>query len=1095
MRIIRIRFGVVKFSSRGASMTNTWRGLPDLLAALKVSVMLITVSLMTACGGGSGGGGDGDSRDDGSVSITGKVTDPEISGAAVHLEDADGQALTRIVQTGDDGRFSFTLDAAAVDEGLRVIAVGGRDTATGQDLGSLTLAAPYAGTGTDTVVSPLSTLALAYQDANGTIAGLAQLLGLSEPELLADPAGSLAAQRASLLTTDLLVALKGVEAPVQDLLEQLLMVSGDFAAAAARLAGDPEIPDEVEASLLRAAQRIQALDGLATPPADAEALVLAMNRIQVRQGLAAYLEQSLGFVPANETEEQRLSDLAEAILVALGGAGVPADSAALVNMARYLVVAHGLTAEVLSADTFEVPQPLDPDNLLPLLADSDVLETALPLAQEELLGDDNEARLNYFMRSDQSPYYQAARLFDGVIDDQVLDPIYASVAIGQAEAGLVESAMLTVASSIFQKTWKAQAYKGIGLAQASFGDLDGAQASWQKALSLYDAYLATTEDGSGVPVISADDGLFYQSLSRALRDAGFPEQADQALAPLNTYFDAMAGQPYTTAYGRLAVAAGSNAEDLVTEAVAQGLAGDAFDAALSSVTFFHDVVSGMGKRDSEDKCYALKTMQLASVGEDYLQLALPDRARAVLEEYEALFDVACNQAAVATYADNFAGIYGALGLTDEFKALVAGDVRAYDQAHDKHYEADALAALAVYEARDLANAGEVEAAIDTVVASTDDLAEQVELLTFTGEGSTQSGKRYLARLLWDDGQPEAALAVADAAFDIATSDAFAAAETTPGNYLGQGCRKVAILYHWLERTDLARTRMDACAALGESRMSQWSTEEQAKAWGQLAGGYYFIGAFETSQTYLDRWESLIDQLGDSGTRASQYADMALFRASNASYDLALASMAASVQASLSAATVTDNQETLDDAIHDVLGGSGNTGRVDEYQSLIEFLRTAIGPEAPETAAAAASEAKALLRRVLVGEDGASGLLPLIAALNDPEDQETYRQDLVYWLTYAGYGSEAEVLAREAELATSRNARLARVAEAWVAADDYPSTTVARFDYDGDGRPDFYSPDSTEQQRTEFGLALDTDIDGDGIPDATDATPYCASCDL
>lgn len=1075
-------------------------GIELALRALSVTVVLLGLA---ACGGGSGGGsgsGSGSSSEGAgsdTVTVSGKVTDPEISGAAVYLQDGDGKALTQVVQSGSDGSFRFTLNGSMLDENLRVVAVGGKDTKTGQDLVNLRLVAPYTGSDTDLVVSPLSTLGLACQEEDPcSISDLAGLLRLSGPEqLLEDPALSVSGQKASLLITDLLVALQGVDDPVRMLLDQLQSSAGDFPAAAEALAADPDIPETVAQRLRGAAWRAERLENESEALADAAAVVRAMNRIHVHQGLAAYLEQTLGYVPAGDAQEQRLWDLADAVISSLNGKSVPADSAALLNIARYLVVAHELTAETLASDTFETPQPLDPDSLLPLLADSETVNTALPLAPDELLGSDNEARVTYFFRSDQSPYYRAARLFDGVIDDQVLDPVYVEVATGLAEAGLTEQARLTVESSVFQKPWKAHAYLGIGSAQAGLGDNEGALESWQKALELYNAYMGVTEDASGVPAISADDGLFYQKLSSEMRAAGYVQEADQALATLERYFEAQEDQPYSTAYGRLAVAAGRNAGDLVEEAVAQGLSGTAFSNAHNSVTFFHRVVSGMGQQSSSNKCYALKTLQLADVGEMYLQLGQETEAGTVLDEYEALAEVSCNHLSVAVYADDYAGIYGALERTDEFRNFLTARVRTYDEEHGSDYEARALQALAVYEAREKARSGEVDAAIETILAFTDDLQEQIERLTFIGDGSGQGGTPYLARLLWEDELPEAALAVADAAFDIAASDAYKQSEISPGAYLGQGCRKVAVLYDWLGRPDLARQRMDSCSSLGEARMEQWSTEEQADAWAYLAGGYYLIGAHDASQSYIDQWEQVIDLLSDPMSRAYQYASAALYRAGNGAYEQALELMADSVEAGLSAAGPETEQASLENAISRILGGTASTGRVDQYRDFITYLRNATLDGEPDAPARAAREARDLLRRLLVGEDGASGVLPLVNAVNDPEARENYYQELVYWLTYAGFAAEAEALAITADLDTSRNARLAQVAGALVEADAWPDNAVLRFDFDDDGLPDFYSPASSDSQRQETGLALDPDIDGDGLPATTDRTPYCTTCEL
>ena len=103
--------------------------------------------------------------------------------------------------------------------------------------------------------------------------------------------------------------------------------------------------------------------------------------------------------------------------------------------------------------------------------------------------------------------------------------------------------------------------------------------------------------------------------------------------------------------------------------------------------------------------------------------------------------------------------------------------------------------------------------------------------------------------------------------------------------------------------------------------------------------------------------------------------------------------------------------------------------------------------------------------------------------------------MIVLLASAQFFDDAERLAQEADYTTSRNARLALVAKGYASYGDYPDSTVVRFDFDKDGLPDFFSPASTQQERDALAVSLDDDIDGDGIANASDATPYCSVCEL
>ncbi|TWI77355.1 hypothetical protein LZ24_00164 [Desulfobotulus alkaliphilus] len=54
---------------------------------------------------------------------------------------------------------------------------------------------------------------------------------------------------------------------------------------------------------------------------------------------------------------------------------------------------------------------------------------------------------------------------------------------------------------------------------------------------------------------------------------------------------------------------------------------------------------------------------------------------------------------------------------------------------------------------------------------------------------------------------------------------------------------------------------------------------------------------------------------------------------------------------------------------------------------------------------------------------------------------------------------------------------------------FSGNQTARFDTDADGRPDFFSPLASEDAIKATGLTMDTDMDGDGIPDTEDLRPW------
>lgn len=1080
-----------------------WRLLPSVFRSLRVGLVFLSALVMSACGGSSGSSSDGGGAST-TASVVGTVTDPAIEGAAVRLVDAQGDALTRIQITDQTGQFSFKLSSSVDLAGARVVAVGGRDVETGQDLQGITLEARLR-TGSEIMVTPLTTLALAYEREGGTLAGFASMLGLTEQELESDPANSAATQRASMLLTELMVAMKGAADSTSSLLDKLQMANGNLGDTADLLVADAGLPAAVVSRLRAVQSRIAALDSLAEAPANAEAMVRELNRLNIRKGVADYLSNNLDFQPASDREQANLNALADAIFEALNQRGLPADSAALLNIARYVVVINALSAEAIAAADFTVPQPIDPENLLPLLADTEVVDSTLPLAVGEELGDDDAARVEYFFRSDLSPYYRAARLFDGVMDDQVMDPVYADIAVGQAAAGLVEQAKLTAESSIFQKVERFNAYRRVGEQLQARGDVDDAITLWQKALADFLVYI----DAKGLSNLSAEDGTFLSSLSGNFRAVGRSDLADEAFATMQAFLDAEADPngELTTAYRVLMGEIESKAGELV----------DAFrfengseSEALSAAQLLEKVVFGAGKfyrsgAPMAGYCYNFRTMNLESAALYYAQLGRENDAKRMLDEYERLLQVECNWKWARNMADDFAPIYGKLGLLDRLENVLVNYVEPLTDG--LKYANAARLEVQVYTVRDVALERDVSSAIQLITDSQPSLIQQAKSLTFVGSGRTIADKTGLAILLAESGHEETAKRMVDHALKLVLSDQYLAEvesslanlnenATRPSQFLGQGCRKMAALYDWLGYPAEASDAMAQCEARAMTLFAGngAATAEKAETYELLAEGYQWIGNQSRTRELLQTAATHVGVYGDASKRAYEKQVLALIYAEIGDLPEALAMMESARSDLASIATPQSAPEDLLTAIERAQTLS------QAYLDIADIVRSRIAQQgiAQASQPADAVAARNALATLWLDNDGSSGWPGTLAAidqLNDPEERRDQLNSGVYKLSQARFFDEAETIARTYELAPDRNKALALVARALTSYDDYPESETVRFDFDKDGLPDFFSPVSTQQERDTLAVSLDDDIDGDGIANASDATPYCSVCEL
>lgn len=1080
------------------------RLMPSVFQSMRVSLLLLFAMIVSACGSSSGSNSD-EGGGELSNTVSGIVTDPAIQGAAVRLVDERGDALTRIQITDQKGRFSFELPVTVDLVGARAVAVGGQDVKTGQNLKGITLEARWA-SGAEMVVTPLTTLALSYEREGGTTAGLASLLGLEEAELTSDPANSPAAQRASILVTELMVAMSGAEDGISSLLDKLQMAGGDLGSTAQLLVADTLLPSEVIARLQSVQDRIEAFDSLAEVPTDAAGMVRELNRINIRDGVAGYLKNKLSFEPASEDEQANVNALADAIFNALNQQGLPAESSALLNIIRYVVVINALSADVIAAADFEVPQPIDPENILTLLADTDAVDSTLPLAVGEELGTDNAARVDYFFRSDLSPYYRAAKLFDGVIDDQIMDPLYADIAVGQAAAGLTEQAKLTAQSSIFQRVEKFDAYRRVGEQLLARNDVEGAVTLWQKALVDFQLYI----DAKGLSNLSAEDGTFLSSLSGNFRDIGRMDLANEAFATMQAFLDAEADPKgeLTTAYRVLMGEIESKAGELV-DSVRFG--GGSESEALSAVQLLEKVVFGAGQFYSRGTplagyCYNFRTLNLESAASYYEQLGRTGDASRMLDEYERLLQVECNWKWARNMVDDFAPIYGRLQLLDRLERVLVDIVEPMDGGVSAANKARSEAAL--YVARDLAIDGDIDGAIEAITESQESLMKQVSSLSFigTGEGLNES-KIGLSVLLAESGFADRAKLISDHVMEIVLSDEYLAEAdaslsnlndnaTRPNQFLGQGCRKIAALYNWLGYPENADDAMAKCEtrALGLFAGSHATTAEKAESFKMLAAGYQWLGNNERSRELLQTAATLVDIYSDPSKRAYEKQEIALLYAGNGDLSEALTTMGSAQEDLVSIGTLNSAQASLLAAVEraQTLGMA--------YVQIADMVRGRIAQEGIAAASQPvdAERARQALRKLWLESDSASGWPGTMAAieqLNDPEERQSQRDSGIYQLSLGHHFNDAETLARSYELAADRNKALSLVARILTGYDDYPGSYVVRFDFDNDGLPDFFNPVSSQHDRNLLAVALDDDIDGDGLLASEDPTPYCATCEI
>lgn len=1051
--------------------------------------LLVTISVVSAsgCGGGSSSP-DPDARtgpDDETTSISGIVTDPPISGAAVVLRSAEGDALSTVERTGGDGTFELSYNQDADLAGATVEARGGTDTETGMDFTGMTLNSPVEG-GDAPVVSPLTSLVVAESEATGqgiaaARSALADRLGLSEEQVRADPADSAAVQRANLLTSRGALALGAQDGGLKRF-ARALRDSGDPVSAVSELAGDQSLSEAARDRMETLQPELEAISDL--DESGAEALLEAANRIAVKNAVSDFLTERLGVGDDNQTE-RNVDAFAQAIWEANDRRGIAPRSSQLANVVRYALGGYGVDAEDFSNNDFSVPSGLADDSLMAQLSGVEVLDPDVPLAEGEELGMDNSARLEYFLSSHESPLYQAERLFDDVVDDGVLDPVFGNIAQGFARAGLFDRAETVVETRIFQAEERAQAFRRLGADVAEFDRTEQAEAFFDTGLNQYQEII----DSIGIENLREVDAGFYQGMSRRLREAGLSDRVDDAVEPVERFIEINAGEPFGPAYARISIALNEGAEEAVEEAEEAGLSPGAVEEALAAVNLFYDAARGQGEQGIPDGKYKLRALQITDAAELYARLDARERGLEAINAFEDIITGGETDSA-SVYADYMAPAYGQFGEIQRFRDFLTNEIEPIDEEHAEQGRTQ----LAIFEAIEDARDGDVATGVERVESRHEDVLDQIESLTYRGQGSHDVGLRFLARQLFDRGLESEALEVADAAWDLASSDGLATDDDVSlDDYVSDGCRKVARLYEWLDSPDKARSRMQQCWNLAKDRAS--GSEGRATAAQLSAFGYLWVDLDDQVDPVVDTLYSEGTDISDPADRHSNRMTVARLRAeagntarANQVLDEAVdllsqigtsGSSEDDIKAALTAAATTAERYVL-------AADEGRRSIADEG-SLTPEKRSAI------TEARRKAEAVIMGGEDVPGSGSWEGYLELSDALKSPSDRATREATAVKRLADARAFEPAKELARSATDRPERERRLHKIAERYTELDDYPDTDLARYDYDGDGKPDFFSPASSQDERTESPLELDSDIDGDGVKSVNDRTPYCAEC--
>lgn len=1042
--------------------------------------LCLAIGMLTACGGGGGSSSGGANGGAGGRSVSGQVVDPGIAGALVKLVNAQGKALAVPVRSDLKGTFTFQVANGANLEGARVIAVGGQDSQTGQDFSGLTLAGAVSGG--EGLATPLTTLVLwledegqSHEQARETVAGW---LGLSADQVVMDPLADPAVQQASLLVSLLGVSLNQESAPMERLAETL-SAHGDLDSTRLALEADASLSEATRSRVALIANEFEELQAL-VPNEGAAEIVAAANLIAVRHGITAYLETVIGQPSDDATSQANIDALSRALITANNGKGVPASSHQIRNLLRYVFQAYDINAAELAQAGFAVPQALISDPDIAQIASLRAIDHRIPLTEAERLGMDNDARREYFYASDLSPFYRADRLFDDVLDDLILDPVNTEIARGLVFAGRYEQAKTVLRTRIFQPHERAKAMHSMAKELIELGN-------YQQAREMADAGVAVMDesvDAKGVENLSADDAARYSSLVGDYLALGEPEAADAALSKVLAFMEIYAGQPYSTTYGRLLTAMRKNADAQVEAALDENSSESDRIAAMQSVDLYTRFVNGAGYQTTGD-CgphYKLGTFYLVGSAEFYHALKADEKVADIIDQFENKRAISeCNRDQTEVYLKYMAPFYVATGQIDRYYEQLESTV------FDPKYVADANESMVIGDAYQKVMEGDLEAALAIVREAFPDSKDYLAQLT----EETGSIER-LAESLYSVGHLEQGNLVRDAAWSFYLSDAYQQEYTNDaGALLDDGCLKLVGFADSWGDSDQARAWMPECMAIANDvLLEEMDPAVRFKILSSVTQQYTQLELIDKAKETFARAQSEAEQIADEESISLLSEQMRLAIGIGdwkGAMELGEVSRDAYFRI---AATASD-----DDSRKEAMGAAEMLS-----DQLLELAR-ALGIMASDAGYLESLQqqtrehSRDMVKEMVVGGVGGPGMVGLADMQLSESSRLTYLREAAKLLADARYYEEAEnIVAMDRLSDNDRNKMLQDIAFSMTTATDFGVGSLAVQDSDGDGRPDFFNLNASEQDIADSALTLDDDMDGDGIADDMDATPFCASCD-
>ena len=1047
----------------------------------KIVLSILTAGLLIGCGGGGGGGG---SSSPSTRAISGNVVNGPIEGGIVYLQcPSKSYNMSTNTQTDENGGFIISNISNSEDlSKCTLIAKRGKDTTDGTDFSDLVLKAPYAllNQQNGIRITPITTLIENSNSSNIEDAKkeVADFLGadISVEDLTKDHLTvaklkkkvkelTMIAQKRN--SSDELIGYIDIDgtnsnpknySDINDYITQSDIVDKDT------------LTDEIDAI-----ENAENLEEIIRKP-----IIVSTYKL---------LKDFYNISSANNENLKYLSELLTDSLKTTNDGEVTFQ-----QISRYHV--RKALSDISLYPKFKEDGSLTDEITNTLNGDLDSFKTFLNDKKiditkiegitiydssnySQILGNNNDARVDYYMFSDKSPIAKAESLIKNTFDDNTLNPSYVSISRGFARAGLYPEAINVLNENIYGDYEKVVAYNNLARTFITDNQLEKAEEILDKSFH----NIKTYTERKGAENLDSDDIFAYLYIFNLYYAINEKVKGENVI----TYFqkEVVSKLDNITAYGRLAVSYRNLIHDLIDDNKVE-------DAKLlfgKAVEY----VKSIPQKEDELRTLVTNILFIAHVGPILKETAKTNELLQHIESIDAKFNKGYAQISSAGYTGDikdyalYAGtiapiraLNGDLALVEE--KLKNGGIKSNDDRFGFTLKGD-----------------KEETALETGIAAAYFIAnknqEGLDLIyEYRPFKDYEGGNFNLGNQIFRKYAPRKIVASLDTprilkAYDITImtkyfEDLINDMETRPwtisdkaiANYvvdIDYGLPIIAKHYHSVNEI----AKRDAIITKSIN-LANTVTDEVFKlsAYQAIIEIVNELGIEKTAEitTLVNNIKTLVEKTtldnesADYITRLRYVVELSKNLAKFASLE------DAQTLANTALDSLADNEagnlEKINNRVNHAIG------RIDSQDN--DFFNTSI--------LSALIETKQPVKAEKLIDDIQSNILTLG---ENSVDSYSLLRNVVR--AYASIGNIEKVNSTLLKIKTfkEKNEAILKAVNFFSNSDSFVKTSFAFVDSDSDGKPDFFKKGSTAAQIASTELTLDEDIDGDGILDTVDTLPY------